>query len=219
MDSMKENVIDLIKRFCHDLDEGSYLFQVGGSLLDHETHDLDIVVLFPNITPEDVGCCKENANHWGFDEFELKPIYDGAIQSFSSSKGSFDPDVKEVFKLDLVTETYDLVVKSKCLGVEVDLLMMFGEELTPDFIKNRLSFFPLSIQQIALDLQTGELIKSIWQDSEIIWYGSHCLSLNKYREYYPDRVFKNIRELYCQRKMKLIPGSPYCLLDDFWVNN
>ena len=161
---------------------------------------MDIIVLFPNIAPDEVECCQDNAQYWGFNKFELKPAYNGESQSFSSNKGSFDPDVKEVTELGLVTEAYDLVVFSEIIGHKVDLLMMFGEEFTPDFIKNRLSFFPLSIQQIALNLQTGELVKSIWQDSDIIWYGALGNALDKYKEYYPDRVFKSISELYYQRR-------------------
>lgn len=211
MEDKINNAIELIKVFCRDLDKDSRLFQAGGSLLDHGTRDIDIIVQFPNITPDEVKYCEENSDYWGFSKFEYSEKYVGASGSvrFSDIVGSFDPDVKEITKLGVVTEDYDLVVKGKCLGVDFDLLMMFDDCPHPDFIKRRLSFFPLSIQQVALDLHTRELVRSIWQDSDIIWYGSISHSLEKYKSYYPDRIFKDIREIYLPKRTEIVPVDPF----------
>ncbi len=191
--NLLEKVLNLVKGF----DENSFVFQAGGSLLPHPTRDFDFLVMIP------VGKCKE-ATQSNFGEYisknhsvvgdlvEITGAYDGEDEEKEALRFPMC-ELRHLAGADGVVygyDGYDLVVKLKFKGVNVDLLVRFDLKSKHDFIFSSFGFFPLSIQHIALDLETYIEWTSSWQKCPIIFFSSYGKSLEKYRGYYPDRQFK-----------------------------
>lgn len=191
--NLLEKVLNLVKGF----DENSFVFQAGGSLLPHPTRDFDFLVMIP------VGKCKEvtQSNFGGYisknhsvvgDLVGITETYDGAGREKEVLRFPMC-ELRHLEGADGVVydyDGYDLVVKLKFKGVSVDLLVRFDLKSKHDFIFSSFGFFPLSIQHIALDLDTYIEWKSSWQEGEVIFFSCWGKSLDKYKIYYPERQFK-----------------------------
>lgn len=157
--------------FCLAADPDAILFQAGGSLLEHETHDIDIIVKMPH---SDSAAMLEHSKEYykfGFHKVNVCEAYNEK----KDEPGSFD-----------------MVIKLTCPdGMIIDLCILFDQSRDlDDFIFEQFTYFPLSIQQIAKRLDTGQMYRSIWQPLDTIHYLSEGKALDKYKKYYPDRIFK-----------------------------
>ena len=191
--NLLEKVLMLVKGY----NKNSFVFQAGGSLLSHPTRDFDFLVMVP------VHNCKE-ATQKDFCEYILKNH--SKVGDLVEITETYSEEAKETEALRFpmcelrhlagadglvyACDGYDVVIKLKFHGVNVDLLVRFDLKSKHDFIFSSFGFFPLSIQHIALDLDTYVEWKSSWQEGEIIFFSCYGKSLDKYKVYYPDRQFK-----------------------------
>ena len=193
MESLSK-VLNFVKRYNKD----AFVFQAGGSLLDHPTRDIDVLVMIPDSADnKDLFTKYVTRNDDYFQKLrDIDEIYGEANQY--QAKLRFN--MPELYHLSgdkgyiIDQDEYDLVVKVTEDGVDIDMLVIFDNKNKHDFIFTRMGFFPLSIQQIALDLETGILWKSSWQEHPEILYSNKGKSYQKYKLYYPERGFLSIEQ-------------------------
>ena len=193
MESLSK-VLNFVKRYNKD----AFVFQAGGSLLDHPTRDIDVLVMIPDSAGnKDLFVKYVTHNKDYFQELrDIDEIY--GEENKYQAKLRFN--MPELYHLSgdkgyiIDQDAYDLVVKVTEDGVDIDMLIIFDNKNKHDFIFTRMGFFPLSIQQIALDLETGILWKSSWQENPEILYSNKGKSYQKYKLYYPERGFLSIEQ-------------------------
>ena len=191
MDSLSK-VLNFVKRYNKD----AFVFQAGGSLLDHPTRDIDVLVMIPDSADNKYLFTKYVTRN--DDYFQKLRDIDEIYGEANQYQVKLRFNMPELYHLSgdkgyiIDQDAYDLVVKVTEDGVDIDMLVIFDNKNKHDFIFTRMGFFPLSIQQIALDLETGILWKSSWQENPEILYSNKGKSYQKYKLYYPERGFLSI---------------------------
>jgi hypothetical protein len=144
------------------------MYQVGGSLLPHETRDYDFLVYSPDRVGDILAFWGSNYTEYGASEVRCYEAY-----------GVEDGGKKCVIKLMIADQWFDLMyVADPYQVLSVNGYMEY--------------FFPLSCQCIAKDMGTGVLSNEPDVDDIKFWCNLDNAALLKYLDYYPQATFTKI---------------------------
>jgi len=176
-----KNLIEAAIHALTVLHEGD-MFLAGGCLLPHTTRDYDVIVWNDKRSDSALrSFWKANADSLGF-KIVADYLADDPNPLSSESSETGDGSAKYIITLERKvnptegTDRVDIIYMADWVSTEYHYLA--------DFMAD---YFPLSIQEIAINLRTGDRIGNPSLDVIQIKHESKCTE--KYKEYYPDATF------------------------------